>query len=323
VTVADVVAAGQRIALRADVAVDAGTGAWEVSFYTAAAIDRPWTLVGSDTGTLSGTALFNSTAPVTVGAAGDGAAPAGPGTVFSAAVYDTGVAVANPNFAVHSAGTASFVDDAGRTWTMQGTAVVTGSEQATITPDLAGQVWLKSIRWPFLNRVVNVVNWSDVVRPARTTIHDVAGRSVPVAVHDKRSSPQFTLTVVDYCTRGRVEVQCADGEPLVVVRDLDLVLAAGGTMFIHVPAGSAVPGGYVAIGDTSMSRVAEGNPDTSYLFTLPCTVVAPPGADVVGGTMVYAELLELYGGYNSVLAANPTYAALLDLMASPDSLVVL
>lgn len=189
-------------------------------------------------------------------------------------------------------------------------------ESDSITPDLAGRVWWKSIRWPFLNRPVRVSNWGEIGRGSRSTVHQVAGRSVPVATHDLRTSRGFTLTLI---TEDLYDPS-ADG--LAEAGIWDLTVAAGGTFFIHVPAGSPVPGGYVAIGDTAEDRVVRYG-TAPYVLTLPCTVVAPPGPQIVGGTMTYGALLNLYGGYSNMLAANPTYADLLALMASPDDLVVL
>ncbi len=176
----------------------------------------------------------------------------------------------------------------------------------SITPSLSG-VWLKSIRFPFLNRQVTVTNYSDITRSARGANFDVLGRSVPVAVTDKRSSQKFSLELVT-----------TDADEELV---MDLVLASGGVMFVHLPADCRVPGGHVVIGEVS-SRRKNARGSRRY-FTLECQVVAEPAADVVGGTMTYGALIDLYGGYDNLLSANPEYADLLQLMASPEDLVVL
>jgi hypothetical protein len=178
---------------------------------------------------------------------------------------------------------------------------------ASITPSLDGRVWLKSIKHPFLNRPVNVGDVDADTRAARGAVYEVQGRSVPIAVTDVRASPAFTITLRT--------------ATLEEARDLDLILASGNVFFIQPPAGSQVPGGYVTIGSTAMPRF--GPVSTRRLWTLPCRVVAAPGPGVVGGTMTYGALINLYGSYQNVLAANSTYADLLELMASPDDLVVL
>jgi hypothetical protein len=185
------------------------------------------------------------------------------------------------------------------------------SETASITPSLAGRPWLKSIRHPFLNRAIHRVlagGGQDLGRASRGGVFEVQGRSVSIAVTDVRSSREFTITV-----------QVADEE---AARDMDLVLASGDVFFLHVPPEVTphMSGGYVRIGNVSQHRVSD---TIRWRFTLPCKIVAPPGPGVVGGTMTYGALLNLYGGYQNVLAANATYADLLALMASPDDLVVI
>lgn len=182
-------------------------------------------------------------------------------------------------------------------------------ETASITPSLAGQVWLKSIRHPFLNRPVTTVEFTDPARASRTGVFEVKGRSHPVTVTDIRGSQSFPL-----------ELMTTTAEQ---ARDMDLTLASGSTFFVHVPKGCTVPGGYVDIGDTAQERRTRSARSDRRYFTLPCRVVAQPGPDIIGGTMTWGALLNLYGGWNNVLAANPSWRALLDNVASPEDLVVL
>lgn len=182
-------------------------------------------------------------------------------------------------------------------------------EADSITPSLEGQIWLKSIRWTFLNRPVTVTDFGDISRASREGLFDVVGRSVPVATSDVRGSRTFTL-----------EIMTATADDALA---MDLMLAAGGVLFVHTPPGCVVPGGHVAVGSTVQQRRTRSGRSPRRYFQLPCTVVAPPGPDVTGGTMTYAALLNLYGGYDNLLAANPSYADLLELMADPEDLVVL
>jgi hypothetical protein len=310
-----------RLAIRADWVGDDGNGNHTVTFFTASGIDGPWTQHGNmivQSGTFT---LFDSDADLSVGAAASGQLGFLDGVVHAAEVWD-GVGpgstrVAAPDFTIHAGGTTSFEDDEGLVWTVQGDAVIIPDldEQSSIVPDLEGQVWLKSIRFPFLNRPIECINYGDIARQFRGGIFDIKGRSVPVSVTDLRGSRQFPLTIAT--------------ESLVEARDMDLILAANQIMFVHVPAedvdecdrASAVPGGYVVIGNTTQTRAFEGS--QIFQWTLPCTIVAAPGPEIVGGTMTYRALINLYGTYNDVLAANPTYADLLELMATPDDLVVL
>lgn len=185
-------------------------------------------------------------------------------------------------------------------------ALFTGSTVPTLD-----RVWLKSLARPFLNRPVEVKDFSDVSRPARGGVFEVVGRSYPVAVTDVRSSRRWTLEVNTYTPD---EAQ-----------DLDLLLAAGDILLVHVPqnAGrlSAVPGGYVTVGDT---RVV--TPPTFDLrmrvFELPCVEVAAPGPDVIGSTATCQTVLNTYATCQAVLDAHPTCLDLLELVGDPTDVLV-
>lgn len=303
---------GERVAIRGTVSIDDSTGDFTATLESAPTRDGPWTQIATGEGTLSGTALHAGTAPLVVGAASDGTAPAGAGTVFSAWVEDTEVLVADVDFAAQTDGDTSFDDDAGLTWTVNNDAHIVGAllDTDSITPSLDGRVWLKSIWHPFLNAPLNLIDPQETIeRASRAGVHEVQGRSTPVASVDLRGSRGFELLA-----------RTAAGT---AARNMDLTLASGHVFFVHVPAGSIVPGGYVLIGGTGQQRLYRASSTAPVTFRLPCRVVAQPGPDVVGGTMTYGALLNLYGGYNNVLAANPAYAALLDLMATPDDLVVI
>jgi hypothetical protein len=82
------------------------------------------TSLGATT-TGANTAIFNSTAPLTVGAAGTtGTDSPFKGRITKMEIRNGigGSVVANPNFSAQAPGTTSFVDGAGLTWTLNGTA---------------------------------------------------------------------------------------------------------------------------------------------------------------------------------------------------------
>lgn len=178
----------------------------------------------------------------------------------------------------------------------------------TITASLGGHGWLKSISYPFLNRKIVVTDFSPTVRPSRSAVHSVAGRSVSVATHDLRGGREFELEVMT--------------ETIEQAGVLDLVLAAGGTMFIHTPPGCRYPGGYVAIGDTSQGRrTRSGRSDRRYT-SLPCVEVAAPSPLVVGAELTWATVRRLYGdSWAAARAANPTLPW--SAVGDPEDLVVL
>lgn len=178
-------------------------------------------------------------------------------------------------------------------------------QTASITPALDG-VWLKSLARAYLNRKVVVVDYSDVQRSSRSGVFEVVGRSLPVAVTELHGSRRWTLEVL---------AQTA-GE----AADLDLLISTGEVQFIHCPASSRVPGGYVALGDASERRTARTS--VRRVFSLPLTEVAAPGPDVVPAVGTWQTVLNTYATWADVLAAHPTWADLLELVGSPADVVV-
>ena len=191
---------------------------------------------------------------------------------------------------------------------VQNTYRVTGGADVytdTVTPAQTS-VWLKSITRPFLNRAVDVVDYSEIVRPARNGVFEVIGRSFPVGITDVRSSRRWTL---DLHT-----LTVADADVL------DLVFASGDPLYVQVPAGSDIPSGYVVVGDVTRSKwgVRSGR----RFFSLPLTEVAAPGPDVVGSTVTWAALIAEFGTWADVLAEFGTWADVLEHVASPDVVIV-
>lgn len=115
------------MALRATLDVDNGVGGHRVRFYRADSLDGDWELIDTVDG--SGvTSIANTTAPLQIG---DASAflflPFPQGSFYRAEVRDgiNGTVVANPDFTAQAAGTTSFADGAGRTWTVGGRAEIT------------------------------------------------------------------------------------------------------------------------------------------------------------------------------------------------------
>jgi hypothetical protein len=190
------------------------------------------------------------------------------------------------------------------------------SETDSIVPSLDGKVWLKSIRHPFLNTVVRVSDYGDVESLSRSVAFGVAGRSLPTAqteLHGGRDHPLDLVTATS-----------ADSS------HLQLMLRTAEVLFVHVPAeGIAgregnllLPGSmYVLVGTPRRHRIA--GVSAHELFSLPLTEVNPPGPDVVGGTLTWQTVLNLYGTWEAVLSAHPTWADLLAVVGDPEDLFVL
>lgn len=177
---------------------------------------------------------------------------------------------------------------------------------ATVTQDLTG-VWLKVVARPFLNRPVVVQSIGPTSRAARGGLFPVVGRSFPVAVADVRGSRSFGLVLL-------TETPAAE-------RDLDLLLASGEPVFLHVPSTETkLTGGYFVIGDTAADRTFRTS--QRRLFELPLTEVAAPGPDVFGAAGTWQTVLSTYTTWQDVLNAHPTWSSLLELIGSPSEVIV-
>lgn len=119
--------ASGRLALRATLDVDNGAGGRTITFYTAPTLAGPWTPLGSPVVQAGTTSIANTAAPLKVGDATDFVFTEARGRIHAAEVrYGiNGPLVASPDFTEQAPGTTSFVDSAGRTWTVNGGAAIT------------------------------------------------------------------------------------------------------------------------------------------------------------------------------------------------------
>lgn len=314
-TVAVTPTSSGRLTSRATVDVDNGAAGRTVTYYTAPTMSGSWTQLGAPVITAGTTSIFASTAILEAGSTQAGAGDRTIGVIHAIEVRNgiAGTAVANPQFDAQDHLDTSFVDAAGRTWTVNGTANILTSQTASITPGDAVDcsetaIWLKNISRPFLNRPVEVINRGviAITRPARVGIFDIVGRTYPVAVSDMRKSRRWTMTVRTYT------------DPDAAV--MELLLASGDVLFIQTPPNCSVPGGYVAVGD--IERAAHPLRPNRVTWTLPCTEVAAPGPDVVGTAVTWQTVIDTYASWTAEMAAKATWADLLTLLGSPTEVIV-
>jgi hypothetical protein len=194
-------------------------------------------------------------------------------------------------------------------------AAFLNEQSSSLTPTLtnpAGDcdsaVWLKSIARPFLNQVVQVINRNPVsyTRPARVGIFAIVGRTLPVAVSDVRGSRRFNLLLRT--------------DTAVDASNMDYLLASGDTLLLQAPPDCSVPTLYVAIGDTT--RESHPLRPLRVTWTLPCTEVAAPGADVIGAVGTWQTVIDSYTTWTTEIAANADWATLLTLVGSPSEVIV-
>lgn len=176
----------------------------------------------------------------------------------------------------------------------------------SITPDLAGQWWLKHVRYPFLNMIVTPSDAGDVTRPSMSGTFNIVGSSLPVVVSLPRASAQWSLTVAT-----------ADLGELAA---LNALLATGDVLLLQVPSGSIIAGGYFAAGDTTETRNTV--PSQRRWVTIPLTEAAAPGPSVTGTTAIWQTAVDDYAMWSDLIVAQATWADVLSLVGSPADVVV-
>lgn len=120
-----------RLAVRVTHDVNDGSGNNVVTFYTAPTIEGPWTQLGDPVTSSGTTSIFNSTAQLAVGDAMEDVAFVSPrGKFWAAQVYNgiNGTVAADIDFTIQADGDTSFVDDAGLTWGIEGSAHVNNQQ---------------------------------------------------------------------------------------------------------------------------------------------------------------------------------------------------
>jgi hypothetical protein len=158
------------------------------------------------------------------------------------------------------------------------------------------QAWLKVIAQPYLNRKINLTGWGPIGRSSRHGVFDVQGRVDPVVVTDVHSSRGTAITV-----------RTLDRQSTL---DLDLVLAQGSAMFLHMPPHWGLPSMYAVVGNYSYTR--ESVRSLKATFEIPLTEVSAPPLSVVGATITCQLLLDTYADCQEVLDTFDTCQAVLD-----------
>lgn len=118
-----------RLAVRATLDVNNGSGGRTATFYTAPTMAGPWTQLGSTVIVAGTTSIYSGTAPLEVGSAENGTGvftgtTATLGRFYAVQVRSGigGTVVANPDFTAVPGADRSFIDSAGREWTFHGMA---------------------------------------------------------------------------------------------------------------------------------------------------------------------------------------------------------
>lgn len=312
-------APGQRLAVEVSFDVNDGAGNCIATFRVAPTMAGPWSELGDPVVAVSATSIHSGSAPLIAGAWGSGTTEVMDGTLHSIQVINSaGNTVASPNFASRPFGTSSFQDAQGRTWSIQGSAVLTGQEieRASITPPDDG-IWLVNPLYPSLNRRIVVQEYSGITREPRDAVFLAKDRSNPLSVGGVRGPRQFTLRLAT----DNIFPDAAVDAPTQAAM-LDLILASGHVFFIRVPSDRRMPGGYIRVGRTSSDRIVRKGDYTPQYIELECTQAEPYGPDIEAAFYTYRALANQFGSYTAVAAAHNAYKELLTHAANPEDFLV-
>ena len=185
------------------------------------------------------------------------------------------------------------------------TGTPTYLDSDTLTPTLS-QVWVKSVMRSFLNLAPMVVDFGEPARDGRGDQSYAAGRTLPIAQTELMTSRRTSL---------RIRVA-----NLANARQLEYLFASGDVLFVHVPAGCPIPGGYYRVDGMTSRRVWQRS-DPRY-FDVPLIEVAAPGPDIITAQSTWDTVIALYGTWADVVAAVPTWEDLLDLVGDPSEVIV-
>ncbi len=111
-----------RMAVRATLDVNNGSGGYTVTFYYSDSISGSWTQLDQTVTTGGTTSIFDSTAPLQLGNVTAITFPSAFGKLFAFEMRNGigGTVVANPDFTVQADGATSFADGHSNTWTVSG-----------------------------------------------------------------------------------------------------------------------------------------------------------------------------------------------------------
>lgn len=165
---------------------------------------------------------------------------------------------------------------------------------------------IKNPSRPSLNTFVEPLPVGSIVRPGRTGVFDVLGRTLPVAVTDISGSRRFRLRIDVF---GYAQKE-----------DLDRRFASGQVMFLQGPSTiDQLPTLYFVATEVEYEQdaVATG----SYTFSIEAIECAKPGPTVFGGTTTWADIVAEFATWSALVAAEPTWSDVVDRISTPEVIV--
>lgn len=177
-------------------------------------------------------------------------------------------------------------------------------DTVAITPQQT-DVWLKSVTYPMLNRVLECVDWQELERSGRAGFFDIKGRHERLGIADVGSTAAYSLTLITYSKEEN--------------RALVALLTYGGTLLLQPPgddededcptAYSGTPEGYVMVDTYVQARTVYGKP--MWLWTVAFVEVAEADvAHIIPTNITWSQLWDMIGQdgtWETVWATWPTW----------------
>lgn len=191
--------------------------------------------------------------------------------------------------------------DVGQSWEARDTltgAVIAAS--ATVTLASGGRVYLGHPGKPSLNTPVVIGTWDPGRRPARSSVHHVIGRALPVARAMRRAGPSGSM-------RLRVDT-------FAELENLAALLDDGQPLLLRTPASPdwGIGAVYLDIGDVGEDLSVRTPFAQRRWLDLPWTQVSrPAGLAQSGPGFQWANVMDRYATWAAERAANATWADLL------------
>lgn len=262
----------RRRAIRVTLDVNNGASGSTATFYTSTSIAGTWTQLGDPVVTAGVTSIFSSSAVLQVGDAADLTNPPLYGRLHAFQLRSgiAGSVVANPDFSLPAIGATSFVDSAGRTWTLAGAAELTNRE-----PRFAGEISSWPSRWDISGNDV----WVPVEAAGIQRRLGQGASPLHSAIRRELTAPANTATVLAYWP-----LEDADG-----ATSLASGISGGNAMAIGGSPDLAAYEGFIASraiptwGGTAIGHLATYTPTGAHQVRW---LLAVPSGGAIGGQIV-------------------------------------
>ncbi|OLL69835.1 hypothetical protein Ae168Ps1_6392c [Pseudonocardia sp. Ae168_Ps1] len=177
-----------------------------------------------------------------------------------------------------------------------------------VTPSVFDQAWIKWLGFPFLNRRVMVVAYTDPRRDGRGALLEVTAARAPIAVGEVMGPLRFEFTV-----------RTATWQQW---RDLDRSLSVGGVMMLHADEERlGLPAVYFQVDDVHAEKKGRHNSEVRYT-TIALHEVAEPSHHYAGAISTWQTVLRSYQSWADLVEAAATWGDVVNMPAVAGDVVV-